>query len=882
MPTTTTPPRRSTRSGGGIPPPSPIVAPRAPPRDPPPADDADAEEVEGRADAADADEVVAAALEPSGGDDGVGVGERGRDAAADATDAAPEAEAEAKAVKAEVEGGVDAAADAAAAKAEEPAPAGAGDAEEASAEAAAAGAGGDAFRPPPALPPLVPPAAGDDAEETDEAKAKAPEEASVATGGEDGEEYGGDTAQGDDTERGRKRPLPDDSGGETPTSQTAGAGVKEESTLPSADPPPAAPAEPPAPKQETLPPAPKRPRKARKEFNAKEKMAILAELDGPNPPSVPELLAKHGVSKSSLHRWRQPEKRERLVEMASGRKRDMHDHLRRIKLGLQAFCTDNLGRPENERMAITSTLLALKAHQIRDELLRSNEEAAKKDDLPNMLLDDEVKALKSFKASKSWSCAIGNKLGSLAGKNPMAWSEKSKANTAAYLDAHATSPPKPKKQRVEFTAQEKLAILEELDAALDRCRKEGRPLVTIDDFCKEHRTSKSSLHRWRQQHRSGKLAQLAARGSGFADSKRVFHDKLMNVKRALNDFYEECRAVAGAEEGGEGGAEGGAIGGGRGAYLVNYHTLHARAMVVREVLLDRHRRAVLKRDREIQQRQQTQLREMQIKTEEDVKEALRGMQNPNQIKMVGNDKESDVDGERPQVAGAEGDSDAPAQEPHVALKAEVPADQHSVALKAGEEGEAPPSIDDDSVSDMDIMGKDEVVALEAFKASNTWLRETARKFGWKVDADASHGHRRDFGSPGGMGSMNLVGMTIHTTEMAAEAYHQHDPHHDGHVGIDATGEGQSHPAEHHYPAHGGEPPAHHEGHERVHHADGGGHQEAHGHHPQQHPVDLAPGMAVYGDHGNVMAEVLDDPMVHVEGEVVEAAATDEEGPLVTI
>jgi hypothetical protein len=44
-------------------------------------------------------------------------------------------------------------------------------------------------------------------------------------------------------------------------------------------------------------------------------------------------------------------------------------------------------------------------------------------------------------------------------------------------------------------------------------------------------------------------------------------------------------------------------------------------------------------------------------------------------------------------------------------------------------------ISNSSSSSSGIMSKEEVSTLKVFKASSSWLRETARKFGWKLELD---------------------------------------------------------------------------------------------------------------------------------------------------
>ena len=287
------------------------------------------------------------------------------------------------------------------------------------------------------------------------------------------------------------------------------------------------------PQQQQLPPSslPKKPKKERKEFTAQEKLQILSELDGPSPPSVQSILVKYGVSKSSLHRWRQPDKIERLQEMVGGgkpgedgqwehttllaskdklKKRDMNDRLHKIKMDLQTFCKENLARPENEQMAITSSLIQLKANEIKDDLLKRHEaQESSEVAMPSLLSEEEVTALKAFKGSKSWACLIGNQLGYLSSANPatgapIVWSDVAKNNTALYLEQHSRKPHKAKKQRQEFTAQEKLMILQELEDTNAKHKAGGTTPITVEQICQKYGTSKSSLHRWKQQYKVSK------------------------------------------------------------------------------------------------------------------------------------------------------------------------------------------------------------------------------------------------------------------------------------------------------------------------------------------------------------------------------------------
>ncbi|KAL3792934.1 hypothetical protein ACHAW5_006841 [Stephanodiscus triporus] len=442
-------------------------------------------------------------------------------------------------------------------------------------------------------------------------------------------------------------------------------------------------------------------RKDRKEFTAEEKLQIISEISA--LPSVQSVLDKYGVSKSSLHRWRQPEKFGRLKEMVMGgagsdvddgdadgeggraksnnpdgiiienrdkfRKRDLHDKLRLIRLGLRFFCKENMNRDEDERLAITSSLIRLKAAEIKEDLLGRGE----------IRDEDELAAIMAFKGSKSWACLMGNKLGYLSSGGSIKWSEQQKANTAAYLEAHSRTPSRAKKNRTEFTTEEKLAILEELEATNARNKSESQPAVTVEQICQKYSTSKSSLHRWKQQYRSGQLQQLAAPSSGFSSAKRISTDRLHLIKHALNDFYIENENAPPDKR-----------------VTINCNLLQAKAIEVRNLLLERQ-----------------QLHEHE--------------------QLARSTKEGESGGL------GEGATREEAEE------------------KGGDD-----KVSSSSSSSSGIISKEEVSALKSFKASSSWLRETARKFCWKLELDGKRDASADTVDDGAM---------ISTT--AATVSHQH-------------------------------------------------------------------------------------------------------------
>jgi transposase-like protein len=435
----------------------------------------------------------------------------------------------------------------------------------------------------------------------------------------------------------------------------------------------------------------KKSKKDRREVTAVEKLTIISEIS--TMPSVQSVLEKYGVSKSSLHRWRQPEKLERLHQMVGGsggdgegndddndfdadgvgghakpanssgvgienrdklRKRDLHDKLRLIKLGLQDFCKENMKQAENERLAITSSLIQLKAMEIKDGLLSRRE-----------IHDaDELAAIEAFKASKSWACLQGNQLGYLSSCGFMKWSDKQKTNTASYLETNSRKPSKKRKDRLEFTAEDKLAILQELEDTNAQNKAQSMPAVTVEQICLKYATSKSSLHRWKQQYRSGRLQQLAMTSSGHANSKRISTDKLHLIKRALNEFYIENENSPPDRK-----------------IAINYNVLQAKAIEARDLMLKRHHNMV-----------------------------VTGMKLPKQEQL----------GESPNKTGGGSSGRGEDTTPDEA---------------GGNGGELEEGGNNSGAVGIDVMSKEEAHALEGFKASSSWLRETAKKFGWKLDFD---------------------------------------------------------------------------------------------------------------------------------------------------
>ncbi len=148
-------------------------------------------------------------------------------------------------------------------------------------------------------------------------------------------------------------------------------------------------------------------KKTRKEFTATEKIAIIAEMDPQqtaNPLNMAEICEKYSTSKSSVFRWKQQLRAGTLTQMVNeeGRgnfKRDVADKLGKVKMRLRDFIESNSCQPEETRIALTGAVLQAKAQEFRDELIAQHDA----DPSNSKLKEDEVEALRKFKASKGWA-----------------------------------------------------------------------------------------------------------------------------------------------------------------------------------------------------------------------------------------------------------------------------------------------------------------------------------------------------------------------------------------------------------------------------------------------------------------------------------------------
>lgn len=105
----------------------------------------------------------------------------------------------------------------------------------------------------------------------------------------------------------------------------------------------------------------------------------------------------------------------------------MNDKQHKIKSGLEEFCSKNMLCDDNDRLAITSGLIQLKATEIKNVLLTRS---------GVVCTDDEHANLLAFKASKSWACVVGNQLGYLTNAS-VNWSERNRVNTSACIEMNS-------------------------------------------------------------------------------------------------------------------------------------------------------------------------------------------------------------------------------------------------------------------------------------------------------------------------------------------------------------------------------------------------------------------------------------------------------------
>lgn len=159
------------------------------------------------------------------------------------------------------------------------------------------------------------------------------------------------------------------------------------------------------------------------EFSAIQKLRAIRELSstsegGSNPPpSVRTVAAKIGANYRSVYRWRKDEARLiQLVEQdgKGNSKRLIRDPMGRIKEALKLFYESHTEQQQNadgvyaetgaqSPPPITGPMLALKAIQIRDEMLAQHE-------ISPFLSEMELKGMREFTGSASWGRKVLHKL----------------------------------------------------------------------------------------------------------------------------------------------------------------------------------------------------------------------------------------------------------------------------------------------------------------------------------------------------------------------------------------------------------------------------------------------------------------------------------------
>lgn len=288
---------------------------------------------------------------------------------------------------------------------------------------------------------------------------------------------------------------------------------------------------------------------------------------------------------------------------------------------------------------------------------------------------------------------------------------------------------------------------------------------------------------------------------------------------------------------------------------MNYTTLQARAMMARDQLLERYYKTIT------------------FKLEEHALSDARDDVYPDGTHEQQQHEQAVQVGEG-QVA-AEIVDQGVVEESSVPVPGEVKTEQIQVEESA-QQGNTTSGV---CGGDEQVITKEEAVALENFKCSNSWLRETAKKFGWKLDIDS----KKDLGVP----MDSLMDNSVAAAAAAAAAVYHHHPdqhvvHHDPsvehhyHHDVHATHHPEHTVLVHHGAAVEEQLPVaqqvHHH-HQVVEHPpmeQQTHYQEPPPQHEQQQQLDeqpmahLAPNMEVYDAQGNVVPEVLEDPLVQVE------------------
>ena len=173
------------------------------------------------------------------------------------------------------------------------------------------------------------------------------------------------------------------------------------------------------------------------EYTAAEKLAVVRELKKEGGPSVKDLADKVGANHRSVYRWKRDEERlAKLVEQEGKGdcKRSGGDPLHRVKEALKAFHAHHVASVAAgaTTQALTGTIIAVKAKQIKDDMLAQN-------NVTPFLSEEEVKAMTDFTASTSWGRKIVQKYGWNEGSPTRKKNTKRKKDEDAATDA-ATAP----------------------------------------------------------------------------------------------------------------------------------------------------------------------------------------------------------------------------------------------------------------------------------------------------------------------------------------------------------------------------------------------------------------------------------------------------------
>ena len=192
-----------------------------------------------------------------------------------------------------------------------------------------------------------------------------------------------------------------------------------------------------------------------REYTAAEKLAVVMQLKGENPPSIQTLAERCNANQRTIYRWKKDEERLKKLVAADGKggcKRVGIDPLFRIKEGLKLFHDAN--RPADGYLSqpgqpvLTGTMLAAKAKQLRDEMLAQHQ-------LTPFLTPEEVKGMNEFRASTSWGQKLLRKLGGKVDDAPDVKGTDAAATNAGTADLDINNLPFPSRPLSTKTKKQK-------------------------------------------------------------------------------------------------------------------------------------------------------------------------------------------------------------------------------------------------------------------------------------------------------------------------------------------------------------------------------------------------------------------------------------------